>query len=113
MCAGACRSQKRAPDPPEVKLQAIVNCLVWVLGMECGYSASTANGVISPLPPVPLRNRLTVQPRLDKKLLYTVSQSGTSKFKVKPTHPSPNPPEEQGVQAAVTVPVLSSRFHLF
>jgi hypothetical protein len=33
-CSGALGGQKRASDPLELELQAVVSCLVWVMGSE-------------------------------------------------------------------------------
>jgi hypothetical protein len=39
MSAGTCRSQKRAQDLLELELQEVVSYLIWVLGIEPGFSA--------------------------------------------------------------------------
>jgi hypothetical protein len=35
----------RASDPLELELQAVVNCLPWMLGAEAGSSARTASAL--------------------------------------------------------------------
>jgi hypothetical protein len=45
MCTTACsthRGQKRVGDPMELELQAVVNCLVWVVGTKRGFSEASA-----------------------------------------------------------------------
>lgn len=38
-----CRNQERVSDPPELELQALVGCPIWVLGTELGSSTKAAS----------------------------------------------------------------------
>jgi hypothetical protein len=42
MSAGARSSQKRASDPLDLGFQAVVSCLIWVLGTEPGSFAKNS-----------------------------------------------------------------------
>jgi hypothetical protein len=37
---GACGSKKRAPDPLGLRLQAVMSCLMWVLGTKSRFKSS-------------------------------------------------------------------------
>lgn len=45
MCAGTYQGQKRVLDLLELESQAVVNCLIWVLGIGPGSSARTASSL--------------------------------------------------------------------
>lgn len=91
-CAHACRCGHQSPF--EAEWQAIVNCLVWVLGTKCGCFASAQvfwpefTSLHHHLSPYETTHYMA---QLDYKLLYTIAQNGTSRFKVKPASPIPIP----------------------
>lgn len=37
-CVSNYRGQKGAPDLPDLELQVVISCLMWVLGTEFGFS---------------------------------------------------------------------------
>lgn len=43
MCVGIYRGQKRLLDSLELETQAAVSCLMWVLGIEPGFSVKAAS----------------------------------------------------------------------
>lgn len=46
MCAGIHRVHKRVSDSLELESQAAVGCLIWVLGIEPGFSIKAARVLI-------------------------------------------------------------------